>query len=186
MYSRADSRWRVGAVRHGACRAEISSAWNDRRVSLENVLRVDADGRGHATLCSIEPDGRPVREVVPVQRLGDYSIKVAGSPGLVMGCAAGDVLRLEADGQFTVEQRGPYECVQAYADPPFSQEAIDSLAEAFQGSGGFVEAPAHRTFLVLTVPTAVGRAIIAERLSAWGSQLGPMEWQFGTRGNDEA
>lgn len=129
----AGSRRQQVTARHGFCKAETSPAWNDRRVSLENVLRVNADGRGHATLCSIEPNGRPVREVVPVQWLGDASMEVAGSPGLVMGCAAGDVLRLEADGQFIIEERGPYECVQAYANPPFSQEAVDTLCHAAVG-----------------------------------------------------
>lgn len=160
-------------------------AWNDRRVSLENVLRVNSDGQGHATLCSIEPDGRQVREVVPVESLGDDLIGVAGSPGMVMGCAAGDVLRLEPDGRFSIERRGPNECVQAYANPPFTSDAIDALAQAFENSGGLVETPAHRKFLVLTVQTSVGREVIAERLSAWAAQCGQAEWQFGTLAVDE-
>ena len=153
-------------------------------MSLETVLQVNADGRGHATLCSIEPDGRRVREVVPVQWLGDELIEVAGSPGFVMGCAAGDVLRLDPDGQFTVDRRGPNECVQAYGQPPFTQEDIDTLVVAFQGFGGLVEAPAHRKFVVVTVPTAVGRAAIVEQLVAWAAKVVRAEWQFST-GNAE-
>jgi hypothetical protein len=121
-----------------------------------------------------------VREVVPVESLGGELIGVAGSPGLVMGCAAGDVLRLASDGQFTIERRGPNECVQAYANPPFTGKAVDALAEAFRDSDGLVEAPAHREFVVLTVPTAVGRTLIAERLSVWCAQFGPAGWQFST------
>jgi hypothetical protein len=116
--------------------AVIRLAWDDRCVTLERVLQVNADGQGHATLCSIEPDGRLVREVVPVQSLGGNLVEVAGSPDLVMGCAAGDVLLLAPDGQFTIERRGPNECIQAYASPAFEHDAIAALAEAFRSSGG--------------------------------------------------
>ncbi|MEU1448935.1 hypothetical protein ACFWBS_25935 [Streptomyces mirabilis] len=36
--------------------------------------------------------GRPVFEVLPARVLGEHSFELSGSPGLVLGCAAGDVL----------------------------------------------------------------------------------------------
>src|SRR3954447_8842878 len=66
-----------------------------------------ADCGHHVGLTSEEPDGRLVRELVPARCLDDGLIEITGSPALVMGCAAGDVLRVEESGRFEVLRRGP-------------------------------------------------------------------------------
>ncbi len=61
--------------------------------------------------------GRPVFEVLPARVLGEHSFELSGSPGLVLGCAAGDVLQVADDGTFEVARRGANVCIQAYRDP---------------------------------------------------------------------
>jgi Domain of unknown function (DUF4265) len=138
-----------------------------------------ADCGDHVGLTSEEPDGRLVRELVPAERLGDGLIEVTGSPALVMGCAAGDVLRVEEDGRFDVVRRGPNVSVQAFRDPAFSVDHVERLATAVRDLGGIVEAPPDRRFLVTTVPVAAGRASINARVHHWAAEVGGVYWQYG-------
>jgi len=146
-----------------------------------DAARADAEGHGRATLCSEEASGLTVREVVPVRMLGDGLVEVLRSPGIVTGCAAGDVVRIvDEDGRFIVTHRGPNECVQAYGSPQFTLKAIDVLSVLFERAGGMVEAPAHRAYLVVTVPTSVGRAWITDRMTEWCADFEATSWRFGT------
>ena len=54
---------------------------------------------GHAT------DGHPVFEVLPALSRDSSLFELVGSPGLVLGCAAGDTLRVGEDGRFEVVQQ---------------------------------------------------------------------------------
>ncbi|MGE7439851.1 DUF4265 domain-containing protein [Kitasatospora sp. NPDC001175] len=68
--------------------------------------------------------GQPVFEVLPARTLGADLFELTGSPGLVLGCAAGDVLQVAGDGAFEVTERGANVCVQAYHGGPFSPEEL--------------------------------------------------------------
>ncbi|CAM5474239.1 hypothetical protein [Streptomyces aurantiogriseus] len=50
--------------------------------------------------------GKPAHEVLPARTLDGDLFELAGSPGLVLGCAAGDVLRVSDDGTFEVTRQG--------------------------------------------------------------------------------
>ena len=84
------------------------------------------------------------------------SAEVLGSPAYLLGFAAGDVLRVAADHSFVVVNRGPNVCVQVFADPPLSIEAIDELRSVLAAVSGVVESPGHRRFAVVTAPSAAG------------------------------
>src|SRR5690242_14451287 len=110
------------------------------RVVLDDMISgMVADGStdplvpqyGHARLAADEPDGRVVREVVPVKFLEDGLVEIIGSPALVMGCVAGDVVRMVHDGHFEIVCRGPNLSVQAFNDRPLMPEAIQQLTDAF-------------------------------------------------------
>lgn len=133
----------------------------------------------HAAIASEEPDGRLARELVPARRLDDGLVEITGSPILVMGCAAGDVLRVEESGRFEVVRRGPNVCVQAFGEPAFSGDDVERLAEALRDLGGVVEAPPHRRFLVATVPSAAGRSSIDARVHHWAATVSSVYWQYG-------
>jgi hypothetical protein len=132
---------------------------------------------GHARLAADEPDGRVVREVVPVMFLEDGLVEIIGSPALVMGCVAGDVVRMVPDGHFEIMRRGPNLSVQAFSGRPLMPEAIQQLTDAFAVIGGIVEAPADGKFLVATIPAAVGRSAIDAIMNRWSASFDGLYWQ---------
>jgi hypothetical protein len=150
-------------------------------VSVENVVRVNDSGFGHALLKAREADGREVSEVLPVRKVTADTLEVLGSPGYLVGFAAGDVLKVAADHSFEVAERGPNICVQVFADPPLTTEAVGDLRSRFSADGGIVESPQHRSFAVATVPSAAGVPQITEIMSGWLERAGGrVEWQFGS------
>ncbi|MEW2129191.1 DUF4265 domain-containing protein [Streptomyces sp. NPDC005435] len=124
--------------------------------------------------------GKPVFETLPARVVGPGSYELTGSPGLVEGCAAGDVLKVGADGEFAIERRGPNLCVQAFGEPPFDAGSLESLISAFAPLGGLVEAPADRRFIVVTVPAAAGFPSVEAVMDTWAAGAGVrVEWGFG-------
>ncbi|WP_196279655.1 DUF4265 domain-containing protein [Catellatospora paridis] len=139
----------------------------------------EADQFGHVRLTTVEPDGQLITEVLPGKSLSGGLVELLGSPGLVTGAAAGDVLVLQASG-FQVVRRGPNDSVQVYADPPLDDHAMAWLAKAFDTVGGYVEAPPQRQFAVATVPTSAGREHVEAIMTEAGDHIPGLEWQFGT------
>lgn len=148
-------------------------------MNLENVLRIAENGYGHALLTAEESNGRLTREALPVRRLSPDTVEVLGSPGLLLGFAAGDTLRVNADHRFEVVGRGPNDCIQAFAEQPVSPEILDELRHQVAGHGGHVETPEHRRMIVVTVPTAEARAA-TEIMNSWSVRAGLQGWWFGT------
>ncbi len=98
---------------------------------------------------------------------------------MVEGCAAGDLLEIDADGLFQIERRGPNLCIQAFGDPPFDAESLESLTSAFIPLGGLVEAPADRRFIVVTVPAVAGFPAVEAVMGAWTAGVSALvEWGF--------
>ncbi|MGA5473140.1 DUF4265 domain-containing protein [Streptomyces arboris] len=123
--------------------------------------------------------GKPVFETLPARAVGSGRYELTGSPGMVEGCAAGDLLAIDADGLFTVERRGPNLCVQAFGRPPFDAASLESLTSSFVPLGGLVEAPADRRFIVVTVPAAAGFPAVEAVMERWAaSASGLVEWGF--------
>ncbi|MEU6164860.1 DUF4265 domain-containing protein [Streptomyces tanashiensis] len=129
---------------------------------------------GHAS------NGNPVFEVLPARSLGPGLFELAGSPGLVLGCAAGDVLHVSDDGQFEIRTTGQSLCVQAAPQSgPFTSEALAALTKDFEAVGGLVESPPDRRFIVVTVDRSTGIPVIARLMEAWSLGVGQGEWWFG-------
>ncbi|MDI1461527.1 DUF4265 domain-containing protein [Catellatospora sp. KI3] len=124
-----------------------------------------------------EEDGQVLREIVAVRRLGGGLIELRSSPGLVMGCAEGDVIILEGMG-FQVVRRGPNLCVQAYAEQ-LTDEVGARFAAAFAGLGGRVDVPAHRQFIVVTVAADAGADAVEAIMEELAATVPGLEWQFG-------
>ncbi|MFI5480582.1 DUF4265 domain-containing protein [Streptomyces rubiginosohelvolus] len=123
--------------------------------------------------------GKPVFETLPARAVASGSYELTGSPGMVEGCAAGDLLKVDADGLFQVERRGPNLCIQAFGRPPFDAESLESLTIAFVPLGGLVEAPADRRFIVVTVPAAAGFPAVEAVMDLWATDLSVLvEWGF--------
>ncbi|MFE6035998.1 DUF4265 domain-containing protein [Streptomyces sp. NPDC056452] len=123
--------------------------------------------------------GKPVFESLPARAVGSGSYELTGSPGMVEGCAAGDLLKIDADGLFQVERRGPNLCIQAFGQPPFDAESLESLTSAFVPLGGLVEAPDDRRFIVVTVPAAAGFPAVEAAMGMWAAGVSVLvEWGF--------
>ncbi|MGW4821473.1 DUF4265 domain-containing protein [Streptomyces sp. NPDC004227] len=123
--------------------------------------------------------GEPVFETLPARAVGPELFELSGSPGLVEGCAAGDLLKIDAEGLFQVERRGPNLCIQAFGSPAFAPECLETLTEAFEPLDGLVEAPPDREFIVVTVSVAVGFPAVEAVMEAWATSVsGQLEWGF--------
>ncbi|MER7706951.1 DUF4265 domain-containing protein [Kitasatospora sp. NPDC097605] len=124
------------------------------------------------------PSGKPVFEVLPAYPLEAGRCELAGSPGLVLGCAAGDVLDVGEDGGFEVVRQGGNLCVQAYRPGGFAPGAFADLRNVVGGLGGSAEAPADLRFIVVTVGRT-GAADTEAAMDAWAASTDGASWWFG-------
>ncbi|MET8965125.1 DUF4265 domain-containing protein [Streptomyces sp. NPDC004074] len=123
--------------------------------------------------------GKPVFETLPARALGPDTYELTGSPGMVEGCAAGDLLKIDVDGLFQIERRGPNLCIQAFGEPPFAAESLEPLISAFAALGGLVETPADRRFIVVTVPVTAGFPAVEAVMETWAAGASVLvEWGF--------
>ena len=123
--------------------------------------------------------GCPVFEVLPALPLESDLFELAGSPGLVLGCAAGDVLRIGEDGQFEVVRQGENLCLQAYRQGHFIPESLAELRKAVGALGGLAEAPPDLRFIVVTVSRSVCLPAIEQLMDTWAAGTAGVEWWFG-------
>ncbi|SDM30840.1 protein of unknown function [Allokutzneria albata] len=134
---------------------------------------------GHVRLfAGTATSGEPVYEVVPAVRAGQTVYEILGSPGLATGCAAGDRVRVDADGRFEIITRGGNVCLVVYPPTPPDDDAVAVLREAFGRLAGQVEAPVDKRFIVVTVPVSAGFPAIEAVVVEWTSRIGA-EWYYG-------
>lgn len=127
-------------------------------------------------LAGINSRDESIREEVPAQHLGGSDYRILATPGLVWGCARSDVVRVGADGDFEVVERGGN--VSLHVAVALQPEVLDELRRTFAPLGGEVEAPPDLRFAVITVPVSSGFNAIEEAATA---ALGPsgIGWGFG-------
>lgn len=134
---------------------------------------------GHARLfAGTAASGAPVYEVVPAVRISQTEYEILGSPGLATGCAAGDRVRVFADGRFEIVTRGGNVCVVIYPRTPPDDSAVAPLRDAFEKLAGLVEAPEDKRFIVVTVPVSAGFPVIEAVVVEWASSNNA-EWYYG-------
>ncbi|MFF3598067.1 DUF4265 domain-containing protein [Kitasatospora indigofera] len=137
----------------------------------------------HVTLLAdLTAAGKPVFEVLPAIPMGADLFKLTGSPGLALGCAAGDVIRRASDGHFSIERQGPNLCIQTYRGGPFSEISLGRLSDIAIDAGGVIEVPPDRRFAVVTVPRATVNKELEELLDSWAESEGGVHWWFGNQG----
>ncbi|MFF3069703.1 DUF4265 domain-containing protein [Kitasatospora sp. NPDC057936] len=135
----------------------------------------------HVTLLADLTATGPVFEVLPAVPRGVDLFELTGSPGLTLGCAAGDIIRRAPDGRFSVERRGPNYCIQVYRGGPFSEISLEKLSEITSPMDGVVESPPDRRFAVVTVPCVSANKELEELLDSWANAEGGVHWWFGNR-----
>jgi hypothetical protein len=116
--------------------------------------------------------GRRIYEDVVVEQEGAH-YRLAQSPGLVIGIAAGDLFELNANEAPRVIERGGNVCVQIFSLEADAVERV--LGPQFTTLGGRLDGRTTKN-LVYTVPVSAGfdaiEALFAELAS-------PVEWHYG-------
>jgi uncharacterized protein DUF4265 len=134
---------------------------------------------GHVRLLAgAATSGEPVYEIVPAVRVAPSEYEILGSPALAAGCAAGDRVRLLADGRFEVVARGGNVCLVIVPRTPPGDGAVGVLRDAVENVAGLVETPADKRFIVATVPVGSGFPAIEAVAVEWTSR-NDAEWYYG-------
>ncbi|TRV79529.1 DUF4265 domain-containing protein [Streptomyces sp. 130] len=127
-------------------------------------------------LAGKKTSGEPVFEEVPVEELtppGEY--RLLASPGLVLGVACGDVVRVDSTtGEFDVLLRGGNLCIQLYGPPPVG----DSVAQAIESLGGWRDGRASK-LTVFTLPAVRGFSEVENVLNSVAEENSGVEWFYG-------
>lgn len=100
--------------------------------------------------------GTRVLDEVEVDVLGDNRFRIARSPGLVLGLARGDVIRIEADFRFEIIRRGGNVAVQVHAPPELESGVRGELAERLAAIGGSLDEYLEHRIAVFSVPLSDG------------------------------
>ena len=118
--------------------------------------------------------GEPVLEEVHVDRLDDGTYRVVATPGLVLGIAAGDVLRVTADGRYEIVRRGGNLAVQVFGPP----EVIEEVTKDVWALGGSLEGRTDK-LTVFTVPVRAGFAAVERVFEDLVARHPEVEWYYG-------
>lgn len=96
-----------------------------------------------------------VLEELPADYLSDQTFKLCASPGLALGLAKGDTIKLHPNGEFELIKHGGNFCIQIYKEQPIKEkiEAAESIVKReLSGSlDGF-----HNGSFAFTVPISNG------------------------------
>ncbi|MDK8180097.1 DUF4265 domain-containing protein [Paenibacillus sp. UMB4589-SE434] len=96
-----------------------------------------------------------VLEELPAEYLSDQKFKLCASPGLALGLAKGDTIKLHPNGDFELIEHGGNFCVQIYKEQPIKEilEAAEIIVkQELAGSlDGF-----HNGSLAFTAPISNG------------------------------
>ncbi|WP_129307335.1 DUF4265 domain-containing protein [Streptomyces sp. L2] len=144
---------------------------------IRSVLLVESRNRRTVRLLAgKKTSGEPVFESV----LGDApdgcnEFRVLATPGLVLGVAAGDRLRVdEGSGTFEILSRGGNVSIQFYG----SQAAADSLLSKIETLGGWLDG--HKSGLwIFTISAAGGFTELERVLNSVTEDHSGVEWYYG-------
>jgi hypothetical protein len=127
------------------------------------------------------PSGRPVHEDVPAAREGD-NWRLEASPGLAMGTAAGDLLRVREDHAFDVLERGRNIAVHVSA-PAAANHELAALKIKIESLGGWRDGVGwtrngSSSLSVFTIPLRAGFPQIEAALNEYASAVPAGEWYY--------
>jgi hypothetical protein len=122
--------------------------------------------------------GETVLEEVPAYRCGLSRFRLAGSPGLAQGAAAGDEIELRDDGTFEVAERGGNLAIQVLTGQAFDAPSIGDLAAQLEELGGRLDGGHGGRLRVFTVPVSAGFDAIETVMDAFVERHREVEWYF--------
>jgi Domain of unknown function (DUF4265) len=133
-------------------------------------------------LADFKRTGEPVHEELPAKPLESGAWQLLSTPGLVLGVAADDVLRISDDGRFEILERGGNVAVQLYTEQ--SQAELAKLVDDVEDKGGWLDGYHSGRLAVLTFPVATGFEAIEAVVDAYARRHGE-EWYFGNVYDDQ-
>ncbi len=121
--------------------------------------------------------GEPVYEEVLVEQRGSDLYELLASPGLVLGVAAGDTIRVGSAGHFEIVERGGNLCVQI-----FRRQGVDEIehfaTEVTARCRGRLDGKSAKE-LVYTLPVTAGFAAVEQALNQIVERFPDVEWYYG-------
>jgi hypothetical protein len=123
---------------------------------------------------------RRIEEAVPAEQLAAGRYRLAGSPGLVQGLAAGDEVELVPDepAGFRVLRRGGQLCFWVYLPEPAPAGTDARLSRAAASLGGYMDGGNTR-LRILTIPAAAGFRQIEAVLDRTVGEVPDTSWAWG-------
>jgi len=123
----------------------------------------------------VKTSGEPVYEEVLVDGLGNRTYRLAASPGLVLGVAAGDVIELAPtdESTFRILERGGNLAVHVYTD-----RGTAGLASEIAKLGGWLDGQV-KNLTIFTVPVSAGFKEVERVLNDFARRERGTEWYFG-------
>ncbi|MEV4319120.1 DUF4265 domain-containing protein [Actinocrispum sp. NPDC049592] len=133
-------------------------------------------------LAGTAPSGRPVFENVPADRTAPDEWTLTASPGMAMGAAAGDVVRVRPDGRFDVLTRAGNIAVHA-AGPTSATGQFDRLVQAVERLGGRLDGRGYTkdntsSMAVFTIPYAAGFEAVEAAFNDYAATVPGGEWYY--------
>jgi hypothetical protein len=148
-------------------------------------VSVEHDHEHVRLLVGYTSSGEPSHEMTPARPLEDGDYLILGTPGLANGCAAGDRVRVDASGAFTIIERGTNVAVHFYASSEIDHDSLFELRAAFDRLGAATDWPVQRRFIVVTVPVDAGFRAIEEVVDGWLANRPDIDWNYGNVYDDE-
>lgn len=123
--------------------------------------------------------GNMVYENLPVDPLGEGRYRLLASPGLVLGVAKGDEIKLlPENGRFELLARGNNLCIQIYISPNLGKEIGLLETQIAEGLKGSLDGK-NEDQLVFSIPVSSGFAEVEQVLNAFVDRNPDCEWYYG-------
>jgi hypothetical protein len=125
--------------------------------------------------------GKPAYEELPVEERAPGEFLLLASPGLVLGIAAGDVIRLSPAKKAQVIERGGNLCIQIFSEKPVStlEPVVTKSLAALGGRLDAKHASKNGYELVYTIHVDAGFAAVESALDEVVARFGEATWYFG-------
>jgi hypothetical protein len=127
-------------------------------------------------LAATGPSGKPVYEELLVEPCGPETYKLVASPGLVLGIAAGDTIRVAGSDSFEIVARGGNLCIQIFSRD--IDEIEEFATEAMARVGGRLDGK-NKLELIFTIPMRAGFAPIEQAMKHIIERFPGTEWGYG-------